>query len=830
MTKLARLPLYPTRQVDWLIAMSLQHISCALSVLLAIVTATTAWAVLAEEQREFIANHCIDCHQGSGAEAGLDLSKLEREWLAGKSTAEIAGGDFDTWVKVFDRVAAGEMPPPDAEVVPEAELKQFLASTEKWLTDFQRDEFQQSGRVRGRRLTNLQLERTLQDLLGIDIPLASEMPDEPKTGAFTTLAERQSISHFQLEQHLKIVDLALDEAFRRALSTGDERRERFTAKQLSRTRSRTREPELIDGGAVVWSGGVTYYGRMPATTAPVSGWYRFTFLASALKPPQDSGVWCTVRSGACVSSAPLLDWIGAFEATESPREVSFVAWVPAGHMLEIRPGDAELRKAKFSGGQIDTGLGETQGVSGVKVDWLQMERIHIGPSDADVRTKVLGDVVLGDTAFKPHRDPNQTKLVVKRPRRAGHQLIQQFAELAFRRSPESEQLAAFNDIFDASLKVNADFVTALRAAYRTILCSARFLYFSEQPGQLDDFAIANRLSYLLWNSMPDAELFALAKSEQLRNGSVLKAQVERMLATENGKRFVPDFASQWLELSEIDFTDPDGKLHPDFDSIVQYSMLDETHHYLQSLLDDNTSVAAFVDSDFTFVNSRLARFYDLEEFQPIRLDGDTVQRVSLKEADHRGGLLAQGAILKVTANGTNTSPVVRGVWVSDRILGEPIPPPPSSVPAIEPDIRGAKTIREQLEKHRSHDECAVCHRQIDPPGFALESFDASGKWREFYPRIEKGDRKTGAKVDPSYVTAEGKAFAGFEEFCQLQAANPRPIARGLAEKLLAYGTGGEIEFADRRGVERIVAQAAQDNYGMRSIVHAVVTSDIFLSK
>ncbi len=764
---------------------------------------------------DFVSAQCLDCHRGNSAEANMDLSALPL-------SIEVRE-NFDAWVKVFDRVSAGEMPPKDAGEVPHAQRQAFLLDTKAWLSDFQRQLQSSEGRVKGRRLTNLQLERTLHDLLGVDIPLASEMPDEPKTGSFNTLASQQSVSHFQLEQHLKIVDLALDEAFRRALTKGDEQHEFLTAKQLSRTRTRTREPEFIDEHAVIWSSGLSFYGRIPATTAAESGWYRFKFRVSTLNQPKQHGVWCTVRSGACVSSAPLMTWVDAFEAEQEPKNVTVTAWIPRGHMLEIRPGDGTLKLAKFQGGQSADGEGGSQNVPGIKLQWLEMDRIHTGPDNESIR-----QILFGMLKVEAGRKRKQTRIHSDDPQAAGTDLLKHFAARAFRR-PEQMQdektLEPFLKIFNESLAADGDFIAALRAGYRAILCSARFLYFSEQPGQLDDTAIASRLSYLLWSSMPDTELMELARSGKLHEPWQIVAQVDRMLNTPAGKNFIKDFAAQWLELSEIDFTEPDRKLYPEFDIIVQYAMLGETHAFLQSMLDENASVVNFVDSDSTFLNSRLARFYDIDGIQ-----GDRLQRVKLEPELHRGGLLAQGAILKVTANGTNTSPVLRGVWVSDRILGEPIPPPPQGVPAIEPDIRGAKTVREQLEKHKNNIECAACHSKIDPPGFALESFDPSGKWREFYPVSGKQAKAGKLKVDSSFVTAKGEAFSDFNEFRKLKAQDPRPLARNLSEKLLVYGTGANVSFADRDELTRIVEASAAENYGMRSILNAVVTSPLFLSK
>jgi hypothetical protein len=254
-------------------------------------------------------------------------------------------------------------------------------------------------------------------------------------------------------------------------------------------------------------------------------------------------------------------------------------------------------------------------------------------------------------------------------------------------------------------------------------------------------------------------------------------------------------------------------------------MLAETRRTLAEAIDKNHPVSWLVDSDTTWVNDRLARYYKLPD-----VPGDAFERVKLAAATHRGGLLAQGAILKVTANGNNTSPVVRGVWIGERILGDEIRPPPGGLPAIEPDIRGTTTIREQLERHRADASCASCHRTIDPPGFALENFDPSGRWRDHYIAMKGGKRTPGPKIDPSSELLDGRSFVSFDEFRALVAAAPERLAKSLATQLLVYGTGGTVSFADREAVAAIARAASKDGYGVRSILQGVVTSPVFRNK
>lgn len=770
--------------------------------------------VAPDATRKFLQTHCYDCHVGKDSAAGLDLSILAEPGSSGEAMQAIP----EVWTRIVDRVQAGEMPP-DGGALTAKESEQFIGLTGRWLRDHQLSENKTLGRVKGRRLTNLQLERSLHDLLGIDIPLASGFSDEQHVGGFTSVAEGQAMSHFQIQQHLRAVDLALDEAFRRITTPADRFDKTFGPDQICKRRpgQRNREPEMRDGLAAVWASKLIFYGRMEVTRAPEDGWYRFTIRASSIKQPSNHGVWCSVRSGPCVSSAPLLETLGGFEATDVPGEWTFEGWLPKGHMLEVRPADATLSMARFEGGQVGAGEGEPQNVPGVAIHSVRMERIHRGPDDSQIKSLLLGDLAVRIQSGK------RLEVMASDPKIDSAKLISTFAKRAFRRPVTPAEVEPYIAAVHQSLDDGHSFADAVRGGYRALLCSPRFLYFNETPGLLDNHAIATRLSYYLWNRMPDQTLIDLADAGKLRSVDVIKQQVGRMLDDPRGKDFVVDFAAQWLDLRDIDFTEPDPRIHRDFDPIVQQSMLQETHQFLQKMLDENLSVRHLIDSDFAMLNSRLARFYDIPG-----VSGDQVRSVSLKPSDRRGGLLTQGAILKITANGTSTSPVIRGVWISERLLGEHIAEPPKNVPAIEPDIRGATSIRDQFSKHTANAECAVCHVKIDPPGFALENYDPSGKWRDFY-KLPDG-KKSKLPVDSSNRMPTGESFSNIEQFKKIVLKRPEKIARGLAEKLVTYGTGATIRFADRPAIDQIVAQSAKDDFGMRSIVESVATNILFVSK
>lgn len=764
--------------------------------------------------RSFLNDNCLDCHQGKSAEAGFDIEEL---------SDQLTGSNTHQWTRLFDRVRDKEMPPKDYGEVGPKQRRVFLKATGDWIDNVQNSQAKAIGRVSARRLTNLQLERTLHDLLGINVPLAKEMPDEPRTGGFTSVAASQSMSHFQLEQHVNIVDLALDNAFKRSFTRRETRERTIKANKISRTRKRCREPELIKGHAVTWSSNMPYYGRIPVTKVEEDGWYRFTIKAKGLNLPKSGGVWCTVRSGKCTSSAPLMSWIGSFEAEKEHKEVFFDAWLLKEHMLEVRPGDATLKKGKFLGGQVDTGLGSKQNLQGVAIESVRMQRIEPGKNNDDIRNLLFAkERVTYDKQFTGSIKPDDPDAALKK-------LLYRFAKKAFRRPIKNDDIAPYLKISRERLKKTDDFVSALRVGYRAILCSPRFIYFYETPGQLDDFSIAARMSYFLWNRMLDEELWVLASKGKLSDPEVVKQQVERMLRDPKAKNFVVDLADQWLDLNQIDFTEPDRRLYPGFDAIVENAMLDETHQFLQQMIDDDLSVSNLIDSDFTFLNSRLATYYEVGKDGIGTVSGDEIRKVKLRDTSHRGGLITHGSIMKVTSNGNNTSPVIRGVWISERLLGEHIPPPPDNVPAIEPDIRGAKSIREQLAKHKENGDCAACHKKIDPPGFALENFDPSGRWRNHYgvKWKKKNHKRT---IDTSNKMPDGQKFSNLAQFKTLVLKDQKKLATNVAEKMMICGTGAAIQFSDRDDIEACVSKTASKDYGFKSLIKEVIASELFTSK
>ena len=775
----------------------------------------------------FLNTSCIDCHDGPDGEAGFDLSRVLSNGI------DLQDKKLDPpWVRIIDRVALGEMPPREADQPNSKERNKFVSEASQWLQVHQRQRDRTYGRVRARRLTRKQVERSLHEILGIDIPLAEKLPDEGRPRGFTTVAEYQTMSHHHLARHLAVVDEALDEAFRRALNPTEECHRDLEPRAIARSnpRRRCREPEMLRGQAVVWSSTMAYYGRIPATTAPNDGWYQFRVSCSGKNVPETGGIWTAIHSGPCISTAPILTALKAFEVGETSTAVEFETWLPTGHMLEIRPQDSTIKRARFRGGQVGAGEGEPQKVPGIGIDQITMRQVH-RYSVQDVQQRLFGSVELEEKPL------NKFTPVPKSSRKVLTELIHSFARRAFRRNVEQDDIVNAVSLASNMLSEGRSFIASLRAGYRTILCSPEFLYLKENPGPLNDYEIASRLSYFLTGCPPDDTLQKLAKTNQLSDAGVRRHQVDRLLGLVGtrershvgrdglAKQFIKDFSSEWLDLDQLDFTQPDRKLYPKYDPIVRMAMLDETHEFLVDMVLEDRPVKNLVAANYTYLNSRLCRYYKLGEDV-----GEGMQKVDVSEVSHRGGLLTQGAILKVTANGSTTSPVVRGAWVAERILGMKIPPPPEGVPAIEPDIRGAVTIREKLAKHSNDESCASCHRQMDPFGFALESFDPAGQWRSHYLAVKKGRTKLGAEVDSSGQVPDGQFFSDINELKQVLASRPEKIARGLTTHLVVYGTGGELSFSDRQAIDQIVTTARDTEYGFRSLLKSVVSSPLFIEK
>lgn len=437
--------------------------------------------------------------------------------------------------------------------------------------------------------------------------------------------------------------------------------------------------------------------------------------------------------------------------------------------------------------------------------------------------------------------PIRYEVVSANSREDARRLMREFVRRAYRRAVDDTELDDFVGLVTSRLDAGATFAQALIAGYKAVLSSPGFLLIEEPPGPLTDDALATRLAFFLWNSPPDTTLRQLAAKGELRRPEVLRAETERLLADAKSQRFVNAFLDYWLDLRKRNDTEPSGSLYNDYflDDFLAASAVQESRLFFADVVARDLPARNVVASDFTFANERLARHYGLPG-----VEGIAMRRVSLPQDSVRGGFLTQAAVLKVTACGTTTSPVVRGKFINERIMGIEIPKPPPSVPAVEPDIRGATTLRQQLDKHRTEVSCAGCHIKIDPPGFALESFDVMGGFRERYRAVDESKPGVpghgydgvpfayhqGPAVDATGEFADGTPFRDIREFKAYLLKDEPALARNLARHLGIYATGAPISYSDRAALDAIIQSAAASDYGVRSLIHAIVQSRLFRNK
>ena len=534
-------------------------------------------------------------------------------------------------------------------------------------------------------------------------------------------------------------------------------------------------------------------------------------------------------------AASLDDLIGSFDL-EGPRTVDVTPFMRPGDLISFMPGDLDfpedLDAADYRPADPFDGWG---GMLDYPGEGIALKSMTIEGPLFDQWPQASARQLLTGIEFDEEGEIRLTRDLY------AHvvDVVAAFAPRAFRRPLEDGELEAYASLARPLLDDGRPFLDAVRVPLRAILSSPPFLYHAGAAGaagaaaRLDDFGLATRLSYFLWRSMPDAELLDLARAGTLSDPTVLPEQVDRMLDDAKAERFVKDFAGQAFRLYELAATSPDPGLYLEFDDRLGRAMARETELFLAELIAEDLGAGHLIDADFTFVNRRLAEHYGI-----AGVTGQQMRKLMLPADSPRGGLLTQASVHKITANGTTTSPIPRGNFVRANVLGQPAPPPPAAVDVPEPDTRGTTTIREQLDRHRTSPVCANCHRVIDPPGFALESFDPIGGFREKY-RVSGGEIDVGGfvqpapygeglPVDPSGVTPEGDAFAGIQDYKQLLLRQELDqVARHLASNLLVLATGAEIEFADRDTVEQIVDQGRIDGHPVRAMVHRVVQSDLF---
>ncbi len=789
------------------------------------------------EWQPFLTKHCAECHDAETKKGGLNLAALD----FGKEEAALV-----KWTRLHDRIAAGEMPPAKKPQPDVTEKDAMLRALSEALTAAEKNE---SGRTGLRRLNRTEYENSLRDLLGVPVQVRDILPPDTPSHGFDTVADGLRFSQLQMEKYLEAADTALDAAlvlteepqrFKKRMSLKDEKgiRENLDTPEgtvkdkVSKEKHRVLFRELPD--AVVMFNAGYPPGDFRQFSAPATGTYRVRVSGYAY---QSDGEPVTLRLYAHHFREKRL--LGFFEMPAGkPREVEVIAEIERDELLQVIPhGTGNDKKGK---GLWNAGIKDFDG-AGLAVQWVEAEGPLGDWPPASVKLLCAGvplrEIEKNKRQWRPEGRIGWEFAPEDAPK-AAREAVEKFAGRAFRRPLEEGEVEPFVKLALATLEAGRPFAEAVRSGLRAVLTAPQFLILDERPGKLDDYALAARLSYFLWSSPPDDELLRLAAEKKLSQPEVLRAQTERVLASVKSREFVRNFTGQWLDLRNIKATSPDKQLYPEFDEMLEGSMVAETEAFFSEMLTKNLSVANFIHSDFLMLNRPMARHYGIPG-----PNGEEFQRVALPAGNPRGGLLTQAAILKITANGTVTSPVLRGAWVLKRLLGKPPQPPPPNVGSVEPDTRGATTIRELLDKHRISETCAACHKDIDPPGFALESFDVIGGWRDRYRSIGQGDHppwkfdgadiwqyKLGRPVDASGIMPDGRTFKDIAEFKKLLLADKDQMLRCLTEKLITYSTGAGIRFSDRAAVQRIVAEVSKADSGLRTLIHAIVQSETFQNR
>ena len=798
---------------------------------------TAAWDGHAPVQA-FFAKHCNDCHSGTKPKGDFSLDDLKPEFA-----------DADTrtrWLKVAEQLRGGMMPPKEKPKPVAAEVAAVVDSITRQTVAAETAAIAARGRTVLRRLNRSEYVNTIRDLLDVDVELKDLLPPDTSTTGFDNNAETMHVSSYLMQSYLDAADRALNAAITNGPRPNTIKR-RFDIKNEKSVKPTGSVYRHIDDGVAIFSSWVSANIQVTLWQfqSRERGKYRFRISGYGFQTKKPVEFHVMVGP---LNAAAQQDLVGYYDfPAEKPEVVEFDLSMDPAQTIRIIADNLGAIPPDVEKVGADNYKGP-----GLVVQWVDIE----GPV-VDEWPPKSHRLLFGDLPQKPIATrSNQRQVVSEQPLVDAKRILRQFARRAFRREVTDADIDPFLNRVQAKLDQNATFEEAMRTGLRAVLVSPRFLFFREKPGKLDDFAIASRLSYFLWSSMPDEELLELAArgaftgdgaSEKLDEkeqrdtkppgspSSVLRQQVERMLRDPKAAAFTENFTDQWLSLRAIDDTMPDRMLYPEFDDVLKISSVKETTLFFDELLKHDLSLANFVASDFTFLNGRLAQLYGIPG-----IEGMAFRKVPLTPDSHRGGVLTMASILKVTANGTTTSPILRGAWVLDRIMGTPPPKPNADVEAVEPDIRGATTIREQLSKHRDNTACASCHALIDPPGFALENYDVIGSWRDHYrkvgdfgPEIINGRRvryRNGPAVDAADVLADGRRFKDIDDFKQLLLADKDQLCRALTGKLLTYATGSAPTAADKPEIDAIVDRARDKNYGFRSLIHEVVQSEVFQKK
>ncbi len=725
----------------------------------------------------FLEKHCVECHGGKATKADLNLKKLERADDAILKNRKV-------WLNVVNQVTSGEMPPKKQPRPAAAEIEKFAQSVESAFGRAEAKMKPDPGRVTVRRLNRTEYNNTIRDLVNVDFNPAEDFPADDIGHGFDNIGDVLTLSPVLMERYLS----AAESIAARSIV--------FEAAQPPNrtTTSNFLEPAGHEFGNTLRPAEKGYLSTRTKTT--LDGEYLFRVRAGATNAP----------GGEAVRMAILMDGkeLRTVTVTNTPQK-----WEQTEVKLNLPAGEHVLSIKYLNPAQ-----------SGEPGRMLFVEQFQlIGPTDT---RPVFQQQISAKFGSKPK--PAQTR-----------ELVTWFVTHAFRRPPTPLEIDRYIKVVEAGEAGGGKWEAGVQLLLKTVLCSPKFLFRIELDDQprtkqshpLDEYQLAARLSYFLWSTMPDDELLTLAEKRQLTAN--LDPQVRRMLKDPKADALVQNFALQWLQLKRLQTFAPDHQLFPQFDDHLRRAMLRETELFFGEIMREDRSVLDLIDGNFTYLNESLARLYGIADTVGNRLYEKKTQaggqpiprnefvRVSLPMKE-RGGLLTQASVLTVTSNPTRTSPVKRGKWVLEQLLGTPPPPPPPNVPELDAQKKLAGTLRQRMEQHRANPSCASCHAQMDAMGFAMENFNAIGAWRA---------KDGNDLIDASGSLPDGKSFKGAGELKGVLKEKQELFVHNFAEKMLTYSLGRGLEYYDNRAIRQISADLAKHDYKFSVLIANIAKSDPF---
>ena len=785
---------------------------------------------LQEHILPFLTKHCVACHGRDKSEADLSFDKF-------KDDASVFA-DRKSWDSVQHMLETHEMPPEKRPQPKPEEVDAALTAIRGLFDRFDGSAKMNPGRVTMRRLNRTEYNNTIRDLVGVDFKPANDFPADDVGYGFDNIGDVLSVTPLLLEKYLSAAEQVLETAI---LNVDPPKP---TRSQIGAIRTNATSTSFEIGGTTSFDEG-DYLIRCKVSGDQIGDESIRAMVRVAdndvkefeVSVPKDKPMILetkvrmkagTSRIGVVLLNPFPLPAPDAKPATEPAAKSDTTK--PDGIKPDVANPDApKTDSPKVDAARPEVAKPETATPDAPKTaDGLPAPVRRFRPpvpvSDGKTRILFLQSIdVEGPFDPPPPEQPKIQKRILAHkngasPREAAEEIVTRFATLAYRRPVRPDEVAACLRLYDASASKGRRFEACIRAALYRVLVSPNFLFRVElDPAdakegtnyRISEYELASRLSYFLWNSMPDEELFALAGKGELRAN--LDAQVRRMVRDPKSVSFMYGFAEQWLTLRKLELSSPDTEQFTTYNRDLRDAMIQESDLFFEAIVREDRSILELLDADFTFVNERLAIHYGIEGVR-----GRAFVRV--KTPANRGGILTQASILTLTSNATRTSPVKRGKFVLEQILNSPPPPPPPDVPALDEQKQLSGTLRQVMEQHRTNTLCASCHQRMDPIGFAFENFNAVGKWR---------DQDGTAVIDASGVLPDGRKFDGPDGLKQILKTKKTLFVRCVAEKMLTYATGRGLESYDRRAVDRIMAALEKNEYRFSTLLSEIVVSDPF---